>query len=105
MIFVSQILCTHRITTEPLPISVIKVLITGYYPNTSTAPDSRNRYSSLSGHFSATKPQITSSTSSKRPIIEKNSGSAHTNKIMITEVIVTDPNVNTGTLFSVFLYN
>ena len=113
MIFVKQSLCTHRISTEPSPIAVIKVLFTGDYPKMSTVPDSRIRLSSLRGHlssanhpwghFSSTKPQITSSIPSKRPIIEKNSRSAHTNNIMIKESIVADPNVNTGTLFSMFL--
>ena len=112
MIFVKQILCTHRINTEPSPIAVIKVLFIGYYSNTSTVPEPRIRPSSPRGHLSSanapwgnissTKPQITSSTSTKRPNMEKNSRSAHTNKIMITELIVTEHDVNRGTLFAIF---
>ena len=79
--------------------AVIKVLFTGYYPNTSTVQDPQIRYSSPRGHVNSTKPTFSSSTASKRLITGKSSRPANTNKTKITELTVTTPNVNKGILF------
>ena len=65
----------------------------------TAVPDPRIRHSISSGHFSSTKPAITSSSNpkrlmSKRSIVGKNSRPANTNKMTITELKVTAPIVN-----------
>ena len=88
-----------RLTLSLQPMAVIKVLFTGYNPNTSTVQDPQIRYSSPRGHLISNKPTFLSSTASKRPITGKSSQPANTNKTKITELPVTTPNVNKGILF------